>query len=177
MNNLWIHRSNYALMNKRKTIKTLVNFYVIDERCNLKVDIRVNILDLLQRTASADFNEIQTAETYTHTQWSRVHRHPSKIIGNLIFVVPVTTANSQFGQLKIGAKSIQKVFEDWYFSPINLWCISIKVMIFIVDKWFESYIIFIRFLKYFYSGIDRRCFRVPSPAVHKNDVALNDFLT
>jgi site-specific DNA recombinase len=53
---------------KRNIIKTLVNRVVIDERRNLQVEIRVNILDLLKRASTPEFSEVQTAGTYTHTQ-------------------------------------------------------------------------------------------------------------
>ncbi|MFZ2097002.1 MAG: recombinase family protein [Anaerolineales bacterium] len=53
---------------KRKIIKTLVNRVVIDEHRNLKVEIRVNVLDLLKQAASPNFSEIQKAGTYNHKQ-------------------------------------------------------------------------------------------------------------
>jgi site-specific DNA recombinase len=49
---------------KRKIIKTLVNRITIDKQRNLKIEIRVDILDLLKNAASPDFSEIQKAGTY-----------------------------------------------------------------------------------------------------------------
>jgi hypothetical protein len=66
---------------KRKIIKTLVNRILIDEHRNLKVEIRVNVLDLLKQAASIDFSEIQKGGTYTRTQSSHAHRHPSASAG------------------------------------------------------------------------------------------------
>jgi hypothetical protein len=62
---------------KRNIIKTLVNRVVIDEHRNLKIEIRVNILDLLKAAASPNISEIQKAGTYTRTRSYRAHLHPS----------------------------------------------------------------------------------------------------
>jgi len=53
---------------KRKIIKMLVNRIVIDEHRNLRVEIRVDLLDILKQDAFDDFSEIQKVGTYTRTR-------------------------------------------------------------------------------------------------------------
>ena len=49
---------------KRKIIKTLVNRVVIDERKNLNVEIKVDVLEMLKQEATGNISAIQKAETY-----------------------------------------------------------------------------------------------------------------
>ena len=65
MNNLLDFQVQLCIYIQAKMMKTLVNHYMVDQRLNLKVEIRVNILDLLKKFISADFSEIQKVGTYT----------------------------------------------------------------------------------------------------------------
>ena len=61
---------------KRDIIKALVNRVKIDKRKELRVEIRLNILEILRQAARADFSEVQQAGTYTRTPATPARRHP-----------------------------------------------------------------------------------------------------
>jgi len=62
---------------KRDIIKSLVNRVTIDERRELIVEIRLNLLEMLKQAASVYFSAIQQAGTYTRIPISRARRHRS----------------------------------------------------------------------------------------------------
>jgi site-specific DNA recombinase len=61
---------------KRDIIKALVNRVRIDKRKELRVEIRLNILEVLHQAAKADFIEVQKAGTYTHIPACLARPHP-----------------------------------------------------------------------------------------------------
>jgi len=59
---------------KRGIIKALVNRVTIAERRELRVEIKMNILEMLEQAASLEFSEVQMVGTYTHIPPCRARR-------------------------------------------------------------------------------------------------------
>ena len=61
---------------KRGIVKALVNRITIDKRRELRVEVKLNLLELLRQAAGEEFSEVQQAGIYTHIQSCRArHRH------------------------------------------------------------------------------------------------------
>ena len=66
---------------KRDIVKALINRITINKRRELQVEIKLNVLAMLEHASTLDFNVIQQAGTYTRKQLTRVHPHPVLICG------------------------------------------------------------------------------------------------
>jgi site-specific DNA recombinase len=62
---------------KKGIIKALVYRVTIDKRRELKVDVRLNLLDILKQAAGGEVTSFQQVGTYTHIPANRARRHRS----------------------------------------------------------------------------------------------------
>lgn len=63
-------------MHIRGIIKAPVNRVTINKRRDLQIEIKMNVLAMIEQTSAPDLTSTLKAEIYTHRQSGPVRRHP-----------------------------------------------------------------------------------------------------